>query len=184
MLAAIRRFSLVGIILLANFFPTFAEEMFRPGAAQPQAELPAPRIVHQSGYIFAGTVQSIVPVSSRANRVATVQISFRVDEAIRGVRTGQTLIVREWAGLWTSGERYRAGEHVLLFLYPPSKLGLTSPVGGAMGRFAVGPKGRVILPPGRVAFLPKSRSLQDLKSAETDFTPRKLVRLMQSAESE
>jgi hypothetical protein len=29
------------------------------------------------------------------------------------------------------------GEHVVLFLYPPSKLGLTSCVGGPLGRFSV-----------------------------------------------
>jgi hypothetical protein len=34
---------------------------------------------------------------------------------------------------------------VLLFLYPPSKLGLTSCVGGTIGRFAIDPWGRVLL---------------------------------------
>ena len=43
------------------------------------------------------------------------------------------------------GQRYRVGERVLLFLYPPSKLGLTSCVGGRMGRFTVDPWGRVLL---------------------------------------
>jgi hypothetical protein len=34
---------------------------------------------------------------------------------------------------------------VLLFLYPPSKLGLTSPVAGAMGRFALDSEGSVLI---------------------------------------
>jgi hypothetical protein len=68
---------------------------------------------------------------------------FRVDEAIRNVRRGQTVEINEWAGLWQSGERYHPGERVLLFFYPPSKLGLTSPVGNQAGRFAVSRAGSV-----------------------------------------
>jgi hypothetical protein len=45
------------------------------------------------------------------------------------------LTILEWLGLWSSGQRYAVGEHVLLFLYPASKLGLTSAVGGALGQF-------------------------------------------------
>jgi hypothetical protein len=48
-------------------------------------------------------------------------------------------------GLWESGERYQNGEHVLLFLYPPSKIGLTSPVGGKLGRFQMDNTGHVLL---------------------------------------
>jgi len=55
--------------------------------------------------------------------------------------------------LWTTGERYRVGEHVFLFLYPPSKLGLTSPVAGSMGRFAVDSRNMVALTPQHVAAL-------------------------------
>ena len=40
------------------------------------------------------------------NDVATVQITFRVEQAMRGTRAGQILTIREWAGLWNSGERY------------------------------------------------------------------------------
>jgi hypothetical protein len=67
----------------------------------------------------------------------TVEITFRVDDAFRGVKPGRSLTIREWVGLWLAGERYHAGERVVLFLYPLSKLGLTSPVGGRFGRFDV-----------------------------------------------
>lgn len=59
---------------------------------------------------------------------------------------GQSLNIREWAGLWAKGERYRTGERVLLFLYPPSRLGLTSPVGGDLGRFEIEPDGILLKP--------------------------------------
>jgi hypothetical protein len=69
------------------------------------------------------------------------------------VRNGEVLAVREWAGLWTSGDRYRPGERLLLFLYRPSKLGLTSLVGGPLGRFPVDSVGNVILDNGRLSAL-------------------------------
>jgi hypothetical protein len=104
-------------------------------------------VVRNSGYIFAGTVQSVQRISPKGNGVATVQVTFHVNQAMRGVRAGQTLVVREWAGLWQSRERYRKGEQVLLFLYPPSKLGLTSPVGSTLGRFPIGHDGLVGVDP-------------------------------------
>lgn len=83
--------------------------------------------------------------AKRAGEVETIQIRFQVDRAVQGARAGQPITIREWAGLWAAGERYRVGERVMLFLYPPSKLGLTSPVGGGQGRFAVDDQGRVLI---------------------------------------
>jgi hypothetical protein len=91
-----------------------------------------------SGYIFAGTVTAIKSVAPQGTRgVAQIQITFHVDSAVRGVRTGQSLSIREWTGVWDAGQRYRVGEKVALFLYSPSKLGLTSVVGGTLGRFPI-----------------------------------------------
>jgi hypothetical protein len=107
-----------------------------------------------SGFIFDGTVLSVGRVAeSGSETVPTVQITFRVERAFRGTRSGQVLTIREWAGLWNSGERYRTGERLLLFLYNPSKLGLTSPVGGPLGRFAVDSGGNVSLENGWLAAL-------------------------------
>lgn len=107
-----------------------------------------------SGFIFDGTVLSVGrAVESGSDSVPTVQITFRVERAIRGTRSGQVLTIREWAGLWNSGERYRTGERLLLFLYNPSKLGLTSPVGGPLGRFVVNSGGNVSLDNGWLAAL-------------------------------
>jgi hypothetical protein len=104
------------------------------------------RMVQAAGIIFSGRVTFVGRASpSTGQSPPATNISFRVEHAMRGTSDGQSLTIREWAGLWTSGERYRIGEHVLLFLYPPSKLGFTSPVSGSMGRFAVDPQDRVIL---------------------------------------
>lgn len=102
---------------------------------------PIDRVVRSSGMIFSGVVLQV----QRSDSGAT-QIAFRVETAIRGVRRGQMVRISEWSGLWNSGERYVEGEHVMLFLYPKSKLGLTSPVGGRTGRYRVNSAGQVLVP--------------------------------------
>lgn len=103
-------------------------------------------MVQAAGIVFSGRVTFVGrsgPVSGQAPAATT--ITFHVEQAMKGTTTGQSLTIHEWAGLWNSGERYRIGEHVLLFLYPPSKFGLTSPVSGPIGRFAMDVRGRVLI---------------------------------------
>jgi hypothetical protein len=103
-------------------------------------------LLHDSALIFSGTVIQVEHRNSdSSSALATTSIHFRVDQAIRNVRHGQIVEVKEWGGLWQSGERYHPGERVLLFLYPPSQLGLTSPVGNRSGRFPVNSAGHVLL---------------------------------------
>ena len=85
--------------------------------------------LRRPAYTFTGTVTAVEHIDAGESAVATVQITFHVDRAIRGVRMGQSLTIREWSGLWTGGERYFPGQHVVLSLFRPSKLGLTSTVG-------------------------------------------------------
>jgi hypothetical protein len=104
------------------------------------------RMTRSSGAIFAGRVLSVQYLRSRlTDEVPTMRITFRVERGIRGTRTGGRFVLREWAALWNGGERYRVGERVLLFLYPASKVGLTSPVGGERGRFRIDAKEQVIV---------------------------------------
>lgn len=125
---------------LALCLPLSAE---MPRPLPPRVYLPPHIAVQSAGMIFSGKVLKVEHLRSAAFPGVT-QVTFRVENAIRGARKGQTLIVREWAGLWNSGERYRTGERVLLFLYPKSKLGLTSPVGSPSGRYEVDHAGRVL----------------------------------------
>jgi hypothetical protein len=123
-------------------------------AAQSSSISSMGRLARDSGYIFDGTVLSVDRLPDiESGSVGTVQITFRVEQAIRGARNGQVLTIREWAGLWSTGDRYRKGERLLLFLYRPSKLGLTSPVGGPLGRFPVDSAGNVILDNQKLAAL-------------------------------
>jgi hypothetical protein len=103
-------------------------------------------LARAAGTIFSGTVVSIARrPATRGQTVETVAITFHIENAIRGATPGEDLTISQWIGLWSGGQRYRVGERVLLFLYPPSKLGLTSSVAGPVGRFMIDPWGRVLL---------------------------------------
>jgi len=105
-----------------------------------------PAFASAAGTIFSGTVTRIERRPGHAGQtVATLDITFHVENGVRGATAGRDLTISQWAGLWTMGQRYRIGERVMLFLYPASKLGLTSWVGGALGRFAIDGSGRVQL---------------------------------------
>jgi hypothetical protein len=104
------------------------------------------QMAHAAGMIFAGTVVRIdrrpaIP----GQTIETVAVTFQVESGIRGVSSNREITIREWIGLWSFGQGYRRGERTLLFLYPASKLGLTSCVGGPLGRFTLDPTGKVAL---------------------------------------
>lgn len=125
----------------------------RGSPAVPQRPI-FPQLVRAAGIIFSGRVVFIGRApSSAGQREASTAITFEVERALRGASPGKRLTIHEWAGLWSSGERYHVGEHVLLFLYSPSKLGLTSPVAGALGRFAVDDRGRIMMNAGQLETL-------------------------------
>jgi hypothetical protein len=134
--------------------PDFA---FVPGPVQPPSRpiIPTPQfstpfglsqLTRAAGTIFSGTVTSIVPSpATREHTIETLAITFHVENAIRGATPGTDFTFRQWIGLWSAGQRYRVGERVLLFLYPPSKLGLTSCVAAPVGRFSMNASGKVTL---------------------------------------
>lgn len=116
--------------------------------------LPFDQIAAVAGIIFSGRVTSIGQSAGLpGHETASTTVTFQVEQAMRGVSPGQSLTIHEWPGLWNGGERYRVGERVLLFLYLPSKFGLTSPVSGGLGRFAMDSHGMVLLNPRHVAAL-------------------------------
>lgn len=102
---------------------------------------------------------------------------------MRGTSAGQSLTIHEWAGLWMRGERYRVGENVLLFLYAPSKLGLSSPVAGPLGRFALDSQGKIVMSPLHIAVFSADLDLggrnavpySDLAVAVRRFQPQRMV---------
>lgn len=173
----------IAIQVLAMFLLAAAASA-QESAISGLAEVPnLTQLTHSAGYIFSGTVTSVArAVAVTPGQIGPMRITFRVEEAVRGVRTGQTFTVSEWAGLWDAGESYRPGERVMLFLYSPSRFGLTSPVGGAQGRFSVDRNGQIVLPPARVSTLwPPSAGIPR-PSSGTAITPKVFVRAIQQME--
>jgi hypothetical protein len=153
---ASKRALVIALAFLWNLgLPSFA-------AAQETDQAVAERILgpqwkqlsRRAGMIFAGTVltsatQTVATQTGATERAVpgatpAIQLSFHVDRAIAGVERGQILTIHEWAGAWSRHRPMRSGQHILLFLYPPSRLGLTSPVGGSPGLVALDPSGQVV----------------------------------------
>jgi hypothetical protein len=103
------------------------------------------QIARVSGMIFSGTVLEIESQPVGKGRPLPLMLTtFRVDRPIAGVRAGEVLTVREWAGAWSMQRPMTRGERLLIFFYPPSRLGLTSPVGGRSGQVALDAGGEVV----------------------------------------
>jgi len=115
------------------------------------------QLSRRAGIIFAGTVltaakPNVTPTATTDQSapetvpatVPAMELSFRVDQAIAGVEPGQVLTIHEWAGAWPMHRPMTKGQHILIFLYPPSRLGLTSPVGGPLGQVALDPSGKSV----------------------------------------
>jgi hypothetical protein len=125
-----------------------------------------PKMIQSSGIIFSGQVISVHRSDAASGQATPTVVIFHVQHALRGAVSGQNLTIREWAGLWNRGEHYRVGERVFLFLYPPSRLGLTSPMRGPLGRLTMDPQDRILLRPEiRSAFAP------DLLFEQNDAIP-------------
>lgn len=124
-------------------------------AAQPSDQLLAARVlgphwkkmVQTAGMAFSGTVVSVDASPAKDQAVPTIQIKLQVDRAIAGVEPGAVLTIREWVGAWSMHRPMHVGEHVLLLFYPPSSLGLTSPVSGALGQIALDASGTRVAAP-------------------------------------
>jgi hypothetical protein len=153
-MAAFGRFCVLGVVCLASL-----------GAAQRSDQVAAERVLgprwrqmsRSAGMIFSGTVLNVDnEPAEKETPIPLVLIRFRVDRAVAGVRAGEVLTVREWAGAWSTHRAMRSGQRWLIFLYPLSRLGLTSPLGGAQGQVVLDARGQIIQ--ANVVDLPAARA--------------------------
>jgi hypothetical protein len=161
-------------------------------AAQEPDQLAAARVlgpkwkqmVRASGVVFTGTVLSITASHADSGALPTIELKFQVDQGMVGVQSGQILKVREWAGAWSAQGAMHRGQRWLLFLYPPSRLGLTSPVGGAMGQVALDASGKnVVVPAPAANDLPSTR-VQLQPTTQRSVSLVQLERAIRSAREE
>jgi hypothetical protein len=149
-MTAFRRMLIVILTLAALCLAAAAQQPDQLAAARvlgPQWK----QLARASGMVFAGTVLGVTALPATSDRaMPTIEVKFRIDQAIAGVNSGQILTIREWAGAWSEHRAMRTGQRILLFLYPPSRLGLTSPVGGPMGQVALDPSGKNVAAPAAI----------------------------------
>lgn len=126
------------------------------------------QLSRRAGMIFAGTVvgkaalappfdnaaltntaQRVVVDQPVSRMIPSIQFTLRVDRAIIGVEAGQVLTIHEWSGASFVRRPLVRGQRILIFLYAPSRLGLTSPVGGASGEIALEANGMTAREAGR-----------------------------------
>jgi hypothetical protein len=145
-----RSFSRVLLMLSLTFCVVPSAAQSKP-VPSPLISADLERVARKAVLIFTGTVVSIAPArGNESEEINSVEITFQVEQALRGLRTGQRYTIREWAGLWMSGPRYHVGQRMMLFLYGPSRVGLTSSVEGSLGRYDVDRSGQVSIPPTRI----------------------------------
>ena len=200
---ASRRALVVALACLSNFcLSSFA-------AAQQSDQVSAERVLgpqwkqlsRRAGMIFAGTVLTASSLTAATQTLTTqtaapdravpaavpgttlaVQLSFRVDHAIAGVEQGQILTIHEWAGAWSMHRPMRSGQHILIFLYPLSRLGFTSPVGGSLGQVALDPSGKNVSKSGQKP--PAPNGVLDESADTRSVSVVQLERAIRSARNE
>jgi hypothetical protein len=186
-MGASRRVLVVALACLSAFLSNSA-------AAQQTDQVIAERVLgpqwrqmsRRAGMIFAGTVlsaaTSIVTTETAATDRATpaVQLSFRVDEAIAGVERGQILTIHEWARAWSMHRPMSKGQHILIFLYPPSRLGFTSP----LGQIALDPSGKNVVERNPAAIGVRNTSSAQPRVPVAIASLIQLARAVRSARSE
>lgn len=104
----------------------------------------APRSVayltERAGTIVHGSViRARMEKHPQFSHLNTVVVTLRVKETLKG-RAGQTFTFRQYTGGMRDNfgrAEYRKGEELLLLLNPPSRYGLSSPVGLEQGRFRI-----------------------------------------------
>jgi hypothetical protein len=145
----IRRACLWVLALVATCSPlAFAENPPVPRHAGAGQVANLRSLAQRAGTIIAGRVVQVRPGTHPAySRVGVTFVTLRVTEAFKGAAPGDfTFMQIGHAGdtpppagqanfmLLPDLPTYRPGEEILLFLYPPSDAGLTSPVDGIRGK--------------------------------------------------
>ena len=157
------------------------------------------QLSRRAGTIFASTVltaathtpitQTAAPDRAVSAVAPMVQLSFHVDQAIAGVERGQILTIHEWAGAWSMHRPMSSGQHILIFLYPLSRLGFTSPVGGSLGQVALESSGKNVSnsgqkPPPRIGLQNESPPPPAVPADTRSVSVVQLERAIRSARNE
>lgn len=172
------------------------DEQAIAGALGPQWK----QLSHRAGVIFAGTVLAAggkegkresfdASVSdhfqAHISSQSSLQVRFRIDEPITGTgaNPGEIFTIHEWSGAWSLHRPLQSGQRVLIFLYPLSRLGFTSPVGGSQGVLVLDPSGKYVSAE-ELQFRKPSSSSQNAFSIQGPISVAQLKRALRRAREE
>lgn len=158
------------------------------------------QLSHRAGVIFAGTVlaagskegkseSSDASVSDHSQALissqSSLQVRFRIDEPIAGTaeNPGEIFTIHEWSGAWSLHRPLQSGQHVLILLYPVSRLGFSSPVGGAQGVVVLDPSEKYVSAE-ELQFRKPSSSSQNAFSIQGSISVAQLKRALLRAREE
>ena len=98
-------------------------------------------LAHESDRIFTGICTDIEEIENDSESgLSVVKYTFTITESIKGLDNKQEIIFKQW-NKTAPDLAYEIGAKYILFLYPDSELGLTTPVGFLQGQFQVKKKG-------------------------------------------
>lgn len=94
-------------------------------------------ITNSANRVFTGVCTKIEEIEKDpVSKLNVVKYTFRITENIKGTENKNKITFKQWKP--TAKEAgYETGKKYVLFLYPDSNIGLTSPVGFLQGKFLV-----------------------------------------------
>ena len=136
------------ILLCSLIFPVSASEVSESSGVKLERHfvfdtlpLNLEEITSASDRIFTGICTSIEEIEDDPeSKLPVFKYTFKIIEAIKGLQGKEEVTFKQWKPT-ARNAGYDVGEKYVLFLYPNSERGLTSPVGFLQGQFNVEKKG-------------------------------------------
>jgi hypothetical protein len=98
-------------------------------------------ITQDAEKIFAGECKKIEEIENdKESKLPVIKYTFKVTEGLKGIGENKEISFKQWKPT-VNNAGYDVGKNYILFLYPESERGLTSPVGFLQGQFEVDSKG-------------------------------------------
>ena len=100
-------------------------------------------IIFASDRIFTGICTGAEEIEDDPeSKLSVVKYTFKITEAMKGLQEKEEITFKQWKPT-VKDAGYEVGKKYILFLYPNSERGLTSPVGFLQGQFEVEKKGLI-----------------------------------------
>ncbi len=94
-------------------------------------------ITQSADRIFAGKCISITEIEDDPeSKLPVIEYKFKIDESFKGLKGKDEITFKQWKPT-TRESNYDVGKSYVLFLFPNSERGLTSPVGFLQGQFEI-----------------------------------------------